>query len=225
MLRFLSVIAATTVFLVCTVLAQAQEPSPKPVPKPTPRPPSIMRKDMNLPPGAQVPKKTPKPSPKEKALAAQLQQLEKQRDALINKSAELERKRLSTQDPEERKRLDREKLALLQQLDKVVVRREAVYRAWQKAAMERWRKENPEAFQTPPGMPPGMTPGMPPQIIAKQIEIAQEQLAKLKKQGKPDTDPQVKMYRDRIERYKQMLKASAAKPPTSPTPKPATPEK
>ncbi|GIV15727.1 MAG: hypothetical protein KatS3mg022_1162 [Armatimonadota bacterium] len=203
----------------CVTMAQAQEQGPKPVP----RPPSIARKDMNLPPGAQVPSsaKKSKPSPKEKALAAQLQQLEKQRDALINKSAELDRKRLSTQDPEERKRLDREKLALLQQLDKVVARREVVYRAWQKAAMERWRRENPEAFQTPPGMPPGM----PPQIIAKQIEIAQEQLAKLKKQGKPDTDPQVKMYKERIERYKQMLKASAAKPPTSPTPKPATPEK
>lgn len=227
MLRLWSAIATTTVLLVGAVLAQAQEPSSKPAPKPVPRPPSLMRKDLNLPPGAQVPAPTKKsnPSPKEKALAAQLQQLEKQRDALINRSAELERKRLSTQDPEERKRLETQKLALLKELDTVVTKRNEVYRAWQKAAMERWRRDNPEAFQTPPGMPSGGVPGMHPQIIAKQIEIAQEHLAKLKKQGKPDTDPQVQMYRERIERYKQMLKATAAKPPTSGTPKPAAPEK
>jgi len=183
----------------------AQEGSPKPVPKPS-------APAMNLPPKAQVPTKKPQPSAKEKALLAQLTQLEKQRDILIQKSAELDKKRLSTQDPAERKRLDQQKLALLKEMDAVVTKRNAVYKAWQKAAMERWRKENPEAFQTPPGMPPGMAPGMPPQVIAKQIEIAKEQLAKLKKQGKPDTDPQVKMYKERIERYQQMLKASAARP-------------
>ncbi|MCS6830328.1 MAG: hypothetical protein RMM08_10460 [Armatimonadota bacterium] len=202
----------------CSLAAFAHEEPPKP----TAQPPSVARKEMNLPPGAQIPKKVPKPSPKEKALSAQLQQLEKQRDALINKSAQLDRKRLSTQDPAERKRLDQQKLALVRELDEVVRKREAVYKAWQKAAMERWRKENPEAFQAPPGTPPGMPPGMPPQIIAKQIQVAEEQLAKLKKQGKPDTDPQVKMYKERIDRYKQMLKSTAAKPPA---PSPAKPEK
>lgn len=227
MLRFWTAIAITTVFLAGVVLAQAQEASPTPGPKPIPKPPTVMRKELNLPPGAQVPApaKKPNPSPKEKALAAQLQQLEKQRDAIISKSAELDRKRLSTQDPEERKQLEKQKLALLKELDAVVTERNRVYKAWQRAAMERWRKENPEAFQTPPGMPPGMVPGMSPQILAKQIQIAQEQIDKLKKQGKPDTDPQVKMYRERIERYKQMLKSTAAKPPTSPAPKPAVPEK
>ncbi|MGC8785313.1 MAG: hypothetical protein ACP5RN_13125 [Armatimonadota bacterium] len=224
MIRFFGVAATVgMVLLACTVFAQSKEQAPKPVPKP----PSLVRKDLNLPPGAQVPttSKKPNPSPKEKALAAQLRQLEKQRDALIDKLAQLDRKRLGTQDPAERKQIEQEKLVVVKQLDAVVTKRNAVYKAWQKAAMERWRKENPEAFQTPPGMPPGMAPGMPPQIIAKQIEIAKEQLDKLKKQGKPDTDPQVKMYKERIERYTQMLKASAAKPPTSPVPKPAVREK
>lgn len=224
MTRFFGVVATVAmVLLACAVFAQGKEQAPKPVLKP----PSLARKNLNLPPGAQVPATTkkPKPSPKEKALAAQLGQLEKRRDALINKLAEVNRKRLNAQDPAEQKRLEQQKLAIVKELDAVVAKREAVYRAWQKAAMERWRRENPEAFQTKPGMPPGMAPGMPPQIIAKQIEVAKEQLAKLKKQGKPDTDPQVKMYKERIERYTQMLKASAAKPPTSPVPKPAVREK
>lgn len=224
MFRFFGVVATVAmVLLACAAFAQNKEQAPKPVLKP----PSLIRKDLNLPPGAQVPTTTkkPNPSPKEKALAKQLGQLEKQRDALIDKLAELDRKRLSAQDPAEQKRLEQEKLAVVKQLDVVVTKRDTVYKAWQKAAMERWRRENPEAFQTRPGMPPGMVPGMPPQIIAKQIEIAQEQLAKLKKQGKPDTDPQVKMYKERLERYKQMLKASAAKPPVSPVPKPAVREK
>ncbi|GIV20856.1 MAG: hypothetical protein KatS3mg023_2607 [Armatimonadota bacterium] len=205
MVKSLGVMVALAGVLACTSALWAQEEAPKPVAKP-PAP------AMNLPPKAQVPKKPPQPSPREKALMAQLNQLEKQRDILIQKSAELDRKRFSTQDPAERKRLEQQKLALLKEMDAVVTKRNAVYKAWQKAAMERWRKENPEAFQSPPGMPPGMTPGMPPQIIAKQIEIAKEQLAKLKKQGKPDTDPQVKMYQERIQRYQQMLKASAARP-------------
>lgn len=211
-------VVVTAVFLLTSVaFAQEKTQSPKPVPKP-----AVIKEGMiNLPKGAQIPTKKPNPSPKEKALAAQLQQLEKQRNALINKSIELDRKRLSTQDPAERKRLDNEKLALVKQLDEVVRKRAAVYKAWQKAAMERWRKENPEAFQSPSGMPPGMT--MPPQVIAKQIEIAKEQLAKLKKQGKPDTDPQVKMYQERIERYTKMLKAPSGRPPMPPGPK--VPEK
>lgn len=211
-------VAVTAVFLLTGVaFAQEKTQSPKPVPKP-----AVMKEGtITLPKGAQVPTKKPNPSPKEKALAAQLQQLEKQRDALINKSIELDRKRLSTQDPAERKRLDDEKLVLVKQLDEIVKKRSVVYKAWQQAAMERWRKENPEAFQAPPGMPPGMT--MPPQVIAKQIEIAKEQLAKLKKQGKPDTDPQVKMYQERIERYTKMLKAPSGRPPMPPGPK--VPEK
>lgn len=207
-------VAVTAVFLLTGVaFAQEKTPSHEPAPKLA----VIKEGRTNLPKGAQLPTKKPNPSPKEKALVAQLHQLEKQRDALINKSIELDRKRLSTQDPAERKRLDNEKLALVKRLDEVVKKRAAVYKAWQQAAMERWRKENPEAFQTPPGMPPGMT--MPPQVIAKQIEIAKEQLAKLKKQGKPDTDPQVKMYRERIKRYTEMLKASSGRPPMPPGPK------
>lgn len=213
------VVATGAIMLLCTSLSWAQEEAPKPVLKPAE--PAMK----NLPPKAQVPKKQPQPSAKEKALLAQLSQLEKQRDALIKRSAELDRKRFSTQDPEERKRLDRQKLDLLKEMDAVVTRRKEVSTAWQKAAMERFRKESPEAFQSPPGMPPGMAPGMSPQTIAKQIEIAKEQLSKLKKEGKPDNDPQVKMYRERVERYTQMLKASAAKPPTSPAPKPAVREK
>jgi len=218
MMRYLGVmVTATAAILTGVAFAQTQAPQP------VARPPALVRKDLNLPPGARVPvtQKKSKPSPKEKALAAQLNQLEKQRDALINKSVEIEKKRLNTQDPAERKRLEQQKIALLKELDAVVTKRNAVYKAWQKAAMERWRKENPEAFQTPPGMPPGT----PPQIIARQIQMEEEQLAKLKKQGKPDNDPQVKMHKERLERYKQMLKASAAKPPTSPTPQPAVPEK
>lgn len=206
MVKSFAVVATVAIAILVVSSAWAHEEPPKPVAQPS-------APAMNLPPKAQVPKKQPQPSPKEKALLAQLTQLEKQRDALIQKSAELDKKRFSTQDPEERKRLDQQKLALLKEMDAVVTKRNTVYKAWQKAAMERWRKENPEAFQTPPGMPPGMAPGMPPQIIAKQIEIAKEQLAKLKKQGKPDTDPQVKMYKERIERYQQMLKAASAKPP------------
>ncbi len=224
MIRFFGVVATVAMVLLAgAAFAQSKEQAPKPVLTP----PSPVRKDLNLPPGAQVPTATkkPKPSPKEKALAAQLGQLEKQRDALITRLAEVDRKRLNTQDAAEREQLQQQKLAIVKELDAVVAKREAVYKAWQTAAMERWRKENPEAFQTTPGMPPGMAPGMPPQIIAKQIEIAKEQLAKLKKQGKPDTDPQVKMYKERIERYTQMLKASAAKPLTSPAPKPAVREK
>lgn len=205
MMKSLGMIVALAGVLWCATALWAQEGAPKPVAKP-----SVPA--MNLPPKAQVPAKKSQPSPKEKALLAQLNQLEKRRDILIQKSAELDKRRFSTQDPEERQRLDQQKLALLKEMDAVVTKRNQVYRAWQKAAMERWRKENPEAFQTPPGMPPGMAPGMPPQIIAKQIEIAKEQLAKLKKEGKPDTDPQVKMYKERIERYQQMLKTSAARP-------------
>ncbi len=214
----LSVGIAVAVVVLATGVTLAQEKTPEP--KPIAKPP-LQKKMINLPKGAQVPTKKPNPSPKEKALAAQLQQLEKQRDALIKQSMELDKKRMSTQDPAERKRLDAEKLQLVKRLAEVVQKRETVYKAWQKAAMERWRRENPEAFQSPPGRLPGMT--MPPQIIAKQIEIAKEQLAKLKKQGKPDTDPQVKMYRERIERYTQMMKSVAAKPPTGPAPK--VPEK
>jgi exonuclease VII large subunit len=182
--------------------------------KPGTKPPSAMRKEMNLPQGAQLPAKKPNPSPKEKALAAQLAQLEKRRDALISKSAQLGAQLYNTQDPAERERLKRERIAVRKELGEVIQKRTQVYKAWQKTAMERWRRENPEAFQTPRGVPPGMQPGtsMPPQVIAKQIQIAQEQLAKLKKEGKPDTDPQVKMYKERIERYQQMLKSSAAKP-------------
>jgi len=212
MVKSFGVVVVLAGALLWTTAARAHEEPPKPVPKP-PAP------AMNLPPKAQVPTKKSQPSAKEKALLARLVQLEKQRDALIQRSAELDKKRLSTQDPAERKRLDQQKLALLKEMDAVVTKRSEVYKAWQKAAMERWRKENPEAFQTPPGMPPGMAPGMSPQVLAKQIEIAKEQLAKLKKEGKPDTDPQVKMYKERIERYQQMLKATAAKPPT---PKQAT---
>lgn len=208
-----SVVPATvTAAFLLTSVAVAQEK--KQAPKPVPKPAVIKEQMLNLPKGAQVPTKTPNPSPKEKALAAQLHQLEKQRDALINESIELDKKRLSTQDRAERKRLDNEKLAVVKRLDEITKKRAAVYKAWQKAAMERWRKENPEAFQTPPGMPHGMT--MPPQVIAKQIEIAKEQLAKLKKQGKPDTDPQVKMYQERIERYTKMLKAPSGRPPMLP---------
>lgn len=206
MVKSFAMVATVAIALLVISSAWAQERAPKPVAKPS-------VPVTNLPPKAEVPTKKPQPSPKEKALLAQLTQLEKQRDALIQKSAELDKKRFSTQDPEERKRLDQQKLALLKEMDAVVTKRNTVYKAWQKAAMERWRKENPEAFQTPPGMPPGMAPGMPPQIIAKQIEIAKEQLAKLKKQGKPDTDPQVKMYKERIARYQQMLKAASTKPP------------
>lgn len=214
----LSVGIAVAVVVLATgvTLAHEETPEPKPVAKPP-----LQKEMINLPKGAQVPTKKPNPSPKGKALAAQLQQLEKQRDALIKQSMELDKKRMSTQDPAERKRLDAEKLQLVKRLAEVVQKRETVYKAWQKAAMERWRRENPEAFQSPPGTLPGMT--MPPQIIAKQIEIAKEQLAKLKKQGKPDTDPQVKMYRERIDRYTQMMKSVAAKPPTGPAPK--VPEK
>jgi len=218
MVKSLIAVAVTAVFLATSIaFAQEKTQTPKPVPKP-----AIIKEEMlNLPKGAPLPKKKPNPSPREKALAAQLHQLEKQRDALINRSVELDRKRFSTQDPAERKRLDAQKLELVKQLAEVIKKRDAVYRAWQKAAMERWRKENPEAFQAPPGMPPGMT--MPPQIIAKQIEIAKEQLAKLKKQGKPDTDPQVKMYQERIERYTKMLKTPSGRPPIPPGPK--VPEK
>ncbi|MEJ5252615.1 MAG: hypothetical protein HPY54_15695 [Chthonomonadetes bacterium] len=217
MMRLSVPIALAVVFLTTVVVLAHEEPKePTPVAKPP-----LQKEMINLPKGAQVPTKKPNPSPKEKALAAQLQQLEKRRDALIKQSMELDRKRFSTQDPAERRRLDAEKLQLVKQLDEVVKKRDTVYKAWQKAAMERWRRENPEAFQSPPGMPPGMT--MPPQIIAKQIEIAKEQLAKLKKQGKPDTDPQVKMYKERIARYTQMMKMTAAKPPTGPAPK--VPEK
>lgn len=218
MMKSVVSVAVTVVFLLASAaFAQEKTGSPKPVPKPA----VIKEQMLNLPKGAQVPTKKPNPSPREKALAAQLHQLEKQRDALINKSIELDKKRLSTQDPAERKRLDNEKMALVKQLDEVVRKRSAVYKAWQKAAMERWRKENPEAFQASPGMPPGMS--MPPQVIAKQIEIAKEQLAKLKKQGKPDNDPQVKMYQERIERYTKMLKAPSGRPPMPPGPK--VPEK
>jgi hypothetical protein len=182
--------------------------------KPVPQPPAAAKKDLNLPQGAQspAPQKKSTPSPKEKALAPQLTQLEKRRDALINKSVQLGIRLQNTTDPAERKRLEADRRALMAEMDQVVKKRAEVYRAWQKAAMERWRRDNPEAFQTPPGMPPGMAPGMSPQVLAKQIEIAKEQLAKLKKEGKPDTDPQVKMFKERIERYQQMLKASAAKP-------------
>lgn len=199
--------------------AQAQE-----APKPTATPPTVARKELNLPPGAEATakRKPPEPSPKEKALAAQLRQLEQQRDRLIQQSIELERKRLNTTDPAERKRLDQQKMALVRQMDEVVRKRNDVYKAWQNAAVERWRKENPEAFQSPPGAPPGATPpAMNPQVLARQIQIAEQQLAKLKQQGKPDTDPQVKMYRERVERYKRMMQSVAVKPPASAAPKPA----
>ncbi|MGB9880136.1 MAG: hypothetical protein ACPLRM_05170, partial [Anaerolineae bacterium] len=119
MIRFFGVAATVgMVLLACTVFAQSKEQAPKPVPKP----PSLVRKDLNLPPGAQVPttSKKPNPSPKEKALAAQLRQLEKQRDALIDKLAQLDRKRLGTQDPAERKQIEQEKLVVVKQLDAVV---------------------------------------------------------------------------------------------------------
>ncbi len=222
MIRTLAAVAVTAVFVITSGALAHEEP-----PKPVAKPPTIMKKELNLPPGAQVPTKPKqsKPSPKEKALAEQLAALEKRRDQLIEQSRQLDQKRFATTDPAERKRLDQRKLALVKELDAVVSKRAEVYKAWQKAAMERWRRDNPEAFQTPPGMPPGMPPGtsMPPQIIAKQIEIAKEQLAKLKKEGKPDTDPQVKMYQERIQRYTQMLKSAAAKPPAPP--KPVEPKK
>lgn len=210
------------VLAVCSVMAGiawGQE-----VQKPTKMPPAVAREEMNLPPGAEATakRKPPEPSPKEKALAAQLKQIEQQRDRLIQQAVELDRKRMNTSNPAERKRLDQQKLALVKQMDEVVRKRNAVYKAWQNAAIERWRKENPEAFQSPPGAPPGsMPPGMTPQVIARQIQIAEQQLAKLKQQGKPDTDPQVKMYRERIERYKQMMRSVAARPPASAAPKPS----
>ena len=217
-MRTLTGVAIAAVFLFSSGIFAYEEPS-----KPVAKSPTLMKKEMNLPPGAQVPtqKKESKPSPKEQALANQLAQLEKRRDQLIERAREVDSKRLSTADPAERKQLDQQKLALVKELDAVVTKRAEVYKAWQNAAMERWRRDNPEAFQTPPNMPPGMT--MSPQVIAKQIEIAKEQLAKLKKEGKPDTDPQVKMYQERIQRYTQMLKASAAKPPAAP--KPPAPQK
>lgn len=218
-------LAFSCVLLSVVPTALAQQEAPKPVP----RIPTMTKQMVNPPPGAQVPnKKPPEPSPKEKALLKQLRQLESQRDALIQRSMELDRKRLSTQDPAERKRLDQQKLALVRQLDTVERRRIETYRAWQNAAIERWRKENPEMEQMAAGAPPGMPPGPTPQVLAKQIQIAEEQLAKLKKEGKPDTDPQVKMYRERIERYRNMLKSTAARPaaPATPSaPKPAEPKK
>ncbi|MCS6949882.1 MAG: hypothetical protein NZ520_05400 [bacterium] len=220
--RISLVIALSSLTVQLAIVALAHEEPPKPAP----RTPTVAREPVNTPPGAQVPnRKPPEPSPKEKALLKQLRQLESQRDALIKRSVELDRKRLNAQDPAERKRLDEQKLALVRQLDTVERKRIETYRAWQNAAIERWRKENPELAQTPPGAPPGMPPGPSPQVIAKQIQIAEEQLAKLKKEGKPDTDPQVKMYRERIERYRNMLKSTAARPPVPSAPKPAASKK
>lgn len=208
-------VAVSALFLFTSAVFAHEEPH-----KPTAKPSATTHKDINVSTDA-TPKKQSVPSPKEKALATQLEQLQKRRDALIKKSMQLDKKRLATQDVAERKRLDQEKVNLVKELDTVEKKRMQTYRAWQIVAMERWRRDNPEAFQTPPSMPQGMI--APPQVIAKQIEIAKEQLAKLKKEGKPDTDPQVKMYRERVDRYTQMMKATAAKSPTAP--KPATPQK
>lgn len=181
-----------------------------------PKAPKLEKQEMKLPEEALLPEKPPPPpSPREKALLAQVQALEKQRDGILKRLMKVDQQRLQTTDPAERKRLDQQKMALVQELNNTMKRHKSTRAEWQKAMVERWKKANPNPPPMPGRpMPPGMVP--PPEVLSKQIQVAQEQLDKLKKQGKPDSDPQVKMYQERIARYKSMLKMTGTPPVSRP---------